>query len=383
METIPSYPQTDQIDPEIAKFLFEEHCAILVLEDLPVGSEFGIDLTAYRIGDKFKGIKLIPPGLHFVYASACDNRDNRLGPRCGFFYNFQPRELLLKKWSPIDEEFIMSDHVLTEEQDRYRANLRELGHYLGPYSFSSYRTYCSLTNKLTPTVVESLMPECKLIRSIPYLVKGSHTPGPMKNPRLRYSRLNPCPEAGDELLPELVAEPTARIRFTRISFDHRDSNQPIGHDRITQYCLDSTMKLEQIFVGSSGKELLMGEFQFAFLIFLLCQVFECFEHWKRLLNLICLADSGISDFPHFYVDFVGSFLSQMEQVPAELFEDIIASENLVRTLLDTFFQNVKHRCDDSSDLGKHASDLKRYLQEKFNWQFDIEAEDEQPVTVYT
>lgn len=56
------------MDPEKAKRLFESGSCLLCL-DVPVGTEFGIDYMTWSVGDKFKGVKLIPPGIHFVHTS--------------------------------------------------------------------------------------------------------------------------------------------------------------------------------------------------------------------------------------------------------------------------------------------------------------------------
>ena len=54
------------MDQEAAKQLFFEG-AVLVLLDVPEGTEFGIDYTSWHVGPRFKGIKMIPPGFHFVF----------------------------------------------------------------------------------------------------------------------------------------------------------------------------------------------------------------------------------------------------------------------------------------------------------------------------
>ena len=54
------------MDPELAKRLFAEG-AVLVLLDVPERTEFGIDYNCWSVGPKFKGVKMIPPGLHFIY----------------------------------------------------------------------------------------------------------------------------------------------------------------------------------------------------------------------------------------------------------------------------------------------------------------------------
>lgn len=50
----------------MARQLFAEG-AVLVLLDMPEGTEFGIDYNSWHVGPKFKGIKMIPPGFHFIF----------------------------------------------------------------------------------------------------------------------------------------------------------------------------------------------------------------------------------------------------------------------------------------------------------------------------
>lgn len=41
--------------------------AFLLCLDVPAGTEFGLDLKMWTVGEKFKGMKLIPPGPHLLY----------------------------------------------------------------------------------------------------------------------------------------------------------------------------------------------------------------------------------------------------------------------------------------------------------------------------
>lgn len=64
------------MDPEVARQMFEEG-GTLVLLGMPIGTEFGIDLNFWNVGEKFRGVKMIPPGLHFVYFRWGLNEDMR------------------------------------------------------------------------------------------------------------------------------------------------------------------------------------------------------------------------------------------------------------------------------------------------------------------
>lgn len=67
--------------------------------NFPAGLEFGIDYKSWIVGSKFIGLKMIPPGIHFIYLSV------KKAPRIGFFYNFQPKEIVAKKWDKLNEDF--------------------------------------------------------------------------------------------------------------------------------------------------------------------------------------------------------------------------------------------------------------------------------------
>lgn len=386
------YPDNDYIDPDRAKYLYEHHCSILIVQDIPVGSEFGIDLMTYRIGEKFKGIKLIPPGVHFVYASACpanldDNTPTSNGPRCGFFHHFKRKELLIKRWS-VEEEDFDDDYQPSEElYQRYGLNLRDLDQYLGAYSYSKYQTYLKLTNKLTVDIVDFLNPDCKRIRSVPFLVrdeKEEESTTSIEAVNLSCEHQKPTEE---KLLPHLKPHQSTVIHFTKIPIDHRELGENLTGSKITEYNLDTSMKLDHLFKSASfGIDQILAELQFAFLTFLFCHVYECFEHWKKLLNLLCKVDSSLQKYPKFYREFLEILEHQVDQIPEDLFEDITDSNNLIRTLLDTLFQNLDSLCnidksEDKQALTECAGRLQEYLEKKFNWTFGLERDDENPVIV--
>ena len=61
--------ENTDMDPETAKKLFESGANIILL-NVPPGTEIGIDMQSWRTGPEFKGIKMIPSGLHFIYFSS-------------------------------------------------------------------------------------------------------------------------------------------------------------------------------------------------------------------------------------------------------------------------------------------------------------------------
>jgi A1 cistron-splicing factor AAR2 len=76
------------MDPWTAEHVFQ-HGAICIVEQAPVGMEFGIDLNCWRLADRFKGIKMVPPGFHCIYYGWCS------GPRSGMAFYAHSKEVVL------------------------------------------------------------------------------------------------------------------------------------------------------------------------------------------------------------------------------------------------------------------------------------------------
>jgi len=382
------YPNNDdEIDNELAKYLYESHCAILIIENLPVASEFGIDLSTFEIGDKFKGVKLIPPGLHFVYASSINRAGDQHGPRCSFYYDFGERQILIKRWSTINEDFDESFEPTEELRDRYRSNLRDLDRYLGAYRFSSYTTFSRLTDKITPELLARLMPDCRVFRSIPYLTREESPSHCNKRRSQRQPRRTlrvsdgTKPASENELLPQLKPACNTRIKFTLIPHDHSYSKLTSQTD-ITNFNLDSTTKLKQTF--GDDLESLLGELQMSYITLILGHVYESFEQWRRIIALLCLSDTALVEHKIFFLDFLSILELQLDQVPVDLFEDIEDEYNFIRYHLDIMFQNIEHLASKHqvySDLIDQAAKLRTMTESKFKWKFGIEVMDELPTIV--
>lgn len=55
-----------EIDQDLAKRLLSEG-GVFVLLGVPPGTEMGIDIKSWNTAENFKGIKMIPPGVHFIH----------------------------------------------------------------------------------------------------------------------------------------------------------------------------------------------------------------------------------------------------------------------------------------------------------------------------
>lgn len=101
--------------------------ACLIVTGTPDHTEFGIDLLAIDITAEFRGVKLIPPGAHFVYSSAKDNFGNSNGARNGFLHFFKSGEILVKEWNQQQEQLEnRTKGDLELEKQRIKEHLKDL-----------------------------------------------------------------------------------------------------------------------------------------------------------------------------------------------------------------------------------------------------------------
>ena len=121
-------PKGLSMDNYAAQELFVKGGKALIL-DVPAGTEIGIDYNAWNVGERFKGIKFIPKGLHFIYFSATNakniNKGNNMAqstnspqdkqgmqmqmetaPRTGYFQWYDEGQVHVKQWHPTNEELI-------------------------------------------------------------------------------------------------------------------------------------------------------------------------------------------------------------------------------------------------------------------------------------
>ncbi|KAF9173691.1 hypothetical protein BGX20_002428 [Mortierella sp. AD010] len=129
------------MDNETLKKLFKAGAILLVLDAPHNQLEFGIDVNCWNTGPRFRGIKIIPPGAHFVYyslhntRSAKSNTDETAkeagtvevtegGPtggdiRIGFWHQFESGEVVVMKWNAYNEEMELEKDQ--EQIARYKA----------------------------------------------------------------------------------------------------------------------------------------------------------------------------------------------------------------------------------------------------------------------
>uniref|UniRef100_A0A8C5IMV1 Protein AAR2 homolog n=1 Tax=Junco hyemalis TaxID=40217 RepID=A0A8C5IMV1_JUNHY len=324
-------------DPELARQLFFEGATVVVL-DVPEGTEFGIDYSAWAVGPRFRGVKMVPPGLHFVHCSAAGGGGRDAGPRSGRFLSLRRREVRVLRWDPAGEAVMPEP---PEQGEALRDGLRELDAFLGPYPYETLKKWVSLSNFISEAAAEELQPEsgqiCAFAEVLPEAA-GRHT-------RDRAGQRRPplgaeCRSYAEGLarLPRMRPRAGTQIRFSELPRQaFPDGASP---EEITRHSMDLSYALQRVMEQRyPGQPLgLLAELQFAFICFLIGNVYDAFEHWKRLLNILCRSEEAMGKYQDLYINLISVLYHQLNEIPADFFVDIVSQDNFLTSTLQ--WQNI-------------------------------------------
>nr|BCQ06483.1 FcAAR2 protein [Ficus carica] len=263
------------MDPEMALELVK-HGATLLLLDVPQYTLVGIDTQVFTVGPAFKGVKMIPPGPHFVFYSSSSRDGKEFSPIIGFFCHVGPSEITVRKWDQQEEKLVK---VSEEEEERYCEAVRslEFDKHLGPYNLSQHADWKRLSNYITKSVIERIEP-----------IGGEFTvasePAMMKNaPRTAMEKALDEQLKASKCSTSIDTSQRRGCYYTSIPRIIKQKGVQ-GHE-LTSLNLDKTQLLESLLVKDYGgsEDLLLGEVQFAFVAFL---SLEAFLQWKSLVSLL-------------------------------------------------------------------------------------------------
>lgn len=134
------------MDQPTARRLLSEG-AFFIFLGVPEGTEFGIDMKCWNTAEKFRGVKMIPPGIHFIFYSSISTTEDK-APRVGFFYNFKKGEVVVRKWDRVNEQ-ISTEPVSELEIVSFKENILALDGFLGPYPYDILDKWKSLSYHLS------------------------------------------------------------------------------------------------------------------------------------------------------------------------------------------------------------------------------------------
>ena len=373
-----------EIDPAVAKKLLVEGATVIV-QGVPPGTEFGLDMNSWNVGDQFMGVKMIPPGIHFVYYSAVNVKQRNTAPRTGFFHNFSRGEVVVRRWDDKIEDIV--DDVSDEDKERMRQDIKNIDKHLGVYPYQSWKKWISLSSHISQATLARLEPMTKKICSVADLVPDTTgadqhqaTGDPSDDPRL----------------PAMMARPGSSIRYTTLTCrKYPEGSSPA---EITQHSMDATFQLsvllatmdkmygDQVSSTMSDQDNhreVLAEIQFAFLCFLVGMNYDSFEQWKRLVVMMCSCDEGLVKYQALFMDFITMLFFQMKEVPTDFFVDIVSSSNFLSSCLNSLFSNLKNSQKVDSKLRAKADKFEANVTKRFGWDFSLELNEDAPIVVET
>ena len=183
-------------------------------------------------------------------------------------------------------------------------------------------------------------------------------------------------------LPNLSIVPGTEIRFTEIPKQrYPDGASP---QEVTKHSMDSSYILETLLSTKypSNKNGILGEIQFAFICFLVAQVYEAFDQWKKLVHILCSSESALNTHTDLYMNFIAMLHYQVQEIPEDFFVDIVSSNNFLTTTLQEFFSNLEQG-NGEAKLRMRGQKFREHLTRKFKWDFSAEPDEYAPVVVDT
>ncbi|VAH39934.1 unnamed protein product [Triticum turgidum subsp. durum] len=265
-----------RMDPEAATELARKGVTLLLL-DVPQHTLLGLDTQVFSVGPRFRGIKMVPPGPHFLHYCSPSRRGNEFAPTVGFFLTTHPSQVVVRRWHAQEERLV----TLSEEEEiRYSEAVKrfEFDDQLGPYNLDSFGDWKQLSSYLSQSVIERLEPiggEITIALETSWMDRAPQTD--MERRLMEQLR-------EDKFAKKAPAQPERRgCYYTTIpaSVKHRN----ISADELTLLNLDRTSLLETVLAKNyQGQEdLLLGELQFSFVAFM---SLEAFMQWKALVSLL-------------------------------------------------------------------------------------------------
>ena len=169
----------------------------------------------------------------------------------------------------------------------------------------------------------------------------------------------------------------------------------------TKYSIDKSYLLRNLLSRNVFKldTDILGELQLSFLIFLLGQVYDGFEQWKKILSLLTHCEEEILTRPNLFTGFIDCLLIQLKEFPSDFFDDELSSSPFLEDCFVSLVENCKHAIIRSQELTSRSGfdklqskvvEFEGFVRERFDWDIGHEGRagldeygEEAPVVVET
>ncbi|KAJ6421340.1 hypothetical protein OIU84_028670 [Salix udensis] len=367
------------MDSETALELVKQGVTLLLL-DVPQYTLVGIDTQMFTVGPAFKGIKMIPPGPHFVYYSSSSKDGKQFSPIVGFFVDAAPSEVIVRKWNQQEESLVK---VPEEEEERFCQAVKslEFDRYLGPYNLSQYGKWKRLSSYLTKTIIKQIEPIGGEITVV------CESEMDKNSPKTSIERALDAQLGTGKLSASTSIDRSKNGGCYYTAIPRVIKRKGMEGKELTSLNLDKTELLESVLMKNYGgsEDLLLGELQFAYIAFLMGQSLEAFFQWKSLVSLLlsCI-EAPFRTRSHLFTKFIKVIFYQLKYglekdrtesncagiaVSSLLDESWFSADSFLHRLCKDFFLLVQDATVVDGDLLAWTRKLKELLEKNVGWEF--------------
>lgn len=367
------------MDPETALELVKQGATLLLL-DVPQYTLVGIDTQMFTVGPAFKGIKMIPPGPHFVYYSSSSKDGKQFSPIVGFFVDAAPSEVIVRKWNQQEERLVK---VPEDEEERFCQAVKslEFDRYLGPYNLSQYGEWKRLSSYLTKTIIKRIEPIGGEI------TVACESEMDKNSPKTSIERALDAQLGTGKFSASTSVDRSKKRGCYYTTIPRVIKRRGMEGKELTSLNLDKTELLESVLIKDYGgsEDLLLGELQFAYIAFLMGQSLEAFFQWKSLVSLLlsCI-EAPFRTRSHLFTKFIKVIFYQLKYglqkdrkesngagiaVSSLLDESWFSADSFLHQLCKDFFLLVQDATVVDGDLLTWTRKLKELLENILGWEF--------------
>ena len=369
--------------------------AAVLLLDLPQAALAGIDLLSFATTQRFKGVKNLPSGLHFVFTGSSTAFSVRHGRWFSIPHNHKASgpgpSLTISRWDAVSETLL----TVTNEAEKlkWRANLGSIWREgLTPYRRSTSKDLVEETQEerddwpqLTAYITDKLLSR---------LTGGKQDDWTLTSASSAIRDIDDIPGLSAE---ESKLRPEEELKFLPIDLKQTWREGATGRER-TEAAQDRSWALNEL-IGThcGGKDMMeiVGEMQFCFLMVLTLNNWSCLEQWKRILTLLFTCKLAVPTRLDLFVRAIATLRLQLQHckdAEGGLIDLADEGGSLLKELLIRFRRGLEGFDGIAvGDVVDELDDLKAYLRDEHGWQFGgsfvrsgmLELEDGEQVRVDT
>ena len=236
----------------------------------------------------------------------------------------------------------------------------EMDAYLGAYQYDKAALWLESTRYISPSLLQHIKNKAvpkpgeykgedpekikeldKLIEKLASIEEGD---------TIKDSKSKPLSEeAYNQRLKTLLSNPIVRENFDDSFIPVVFSEIPekpnflnLTGIEVAKFYMDRTPAIKNVVEKRYKGEFkdFLGEFQIAFVLFMVGENMEAFDQWKKMFYAVCNSETYTSENIPFYLMAIRCIFNMIKQFPTDFFYDVLSRENFLKKSLGTFAEII-------------------------------------------